>query len=197
MAVGYEMMGRSDVARRYFLAAIEADPADPRFHRNLARLDGTATGTAFAEVEQQPEPALAGDAEALEVTVADLAVTQSVDSAEPLPTRLQRVSSREVMIASRDEWGPRLVAGQAERPAVFHIDQRGRTNPVVNAERERNYPVQFAVAAIAEQSDAADRPAEDESQFQTSEGRVFVRVSGELQRRTVSTYPISFNLGRN
>ena len=39
MGVAYVMMGREDTARRMFERAVEADPTDERFVRNLARLD--------------------------------------------------------------------------------------------------------------------------------------------------------------
>lgn len=39
MGVAYSLMGRDDVARSLFLKAIEQDPSDERFRRNLARLD--------------------------------------------------------------------------------------------------------------------------------------------------------------
>ena len=40
MGVAYAMMGRTDVARRMFERAFEANPSDARILRNLARLDG-------------------------------------------------------------------------------------------------------------------------------------------------------------
>lgn len=39
MAVAYSMLGRNDVARDLFMRAIEKDPTDQRYWRNLARVD--------------------------------------------------------------------------------------------------------------------------------------------------------------
>jgi tetratricopeptide (TPR) repeat protein len=42
LGVAYARLGRADLARRYFGLAVSADPQDPRYRRNLARVDGAS-----------------------------------------------------------------------------------------------------------------------------------------------------------
>lgn len=49
MAIGYDLIGRADLAARFFAEAVEAAPGDERFARNLAKLEGRAV---------PPQPAL-------------------------------------------------------------------------------------------------------------------------------------------
>jgi tetratricopeptide (TPR) repeat protein len=69
MGVAYSMMGRNDVARGLFERAIEKDPVDQRYWRNLARVDdqimlakalpasGTVTAEAAPALAQAAAPA--------------------------------------------------------------------------------------------------------------------------------------------
>ena len=105
MAIAYAQMGREDLARRFFMAALQANPGDERFVRNLARLDnGRPTAgpiNAFA---------------ASEAPAAELPPTAAATAAAPAPAAnaaISRVSNREVSLA-------RPVA-DARRPAEVHI----------------------------------------------------------------------------
>jgi tetratricopeptide (TPR) repeat protein len=81
MGVAYSMMGRNDVARGLFERAIEKDPVDQRYWRNLARVDDQimlakalpASGTVTAEAA----PALAQAAAASRVQAASLRTTRA------------------------------------------------------------------------------------------------------------------------
>ena len=105
MAIAYAEMGRDDLARRYFMAALQANPGDERFVRNLARLDdGRATSApaqAFA----------ASTAPAPELPPAAAATAPAPTS--PASAALVRVSNREVSLAQP--------TAQTRRPAEVRI----------------------------------------------------------------------------
>ena len=66
MAVAYTQLGRDDVAERLFERAIEADPSDPRFTRNLARLNarqmpGSGSPVRTADTGETSQPGSASE----------------------------------------------------------------------------------------------------------------------------------------
>ena len=108
MAIAYAQMGREDLARRFFMAALQANPGDERFVRNLARLDNgrptTGPVNAFAATETP--------ATELPPTVAATAPAPA-PAAPAASTPVTRLSNREVSLA-------RPVA-DTRRPAEVHI----------------------------------------------------------------------------
>lgn len=91
MGVAYSMLGRDDVARGLFLRAIDRDPADPRFWRNLARLDEKAM------LARRPEPAAPIPVEAAPEPAPAIAAAAARAGAED-GTALKPVRKREVFI---------------------------------------------------------------------------------------------------
>lgn len=118
LGVAYAQLGRPDLARRYFAEAAAADPSDPRFARNLARLDppaepALAEGAAGSDGAPAGElPALAAAAEPAQGLASPAAPVQAVQ-AQPA---LARVSAHEVRIAAMTP---------ATRPAVVLVSSRG------------------------------------------------------------------------
>ncbi len=192
MAVAYQMLGRGDLAERFFLAAIEADPLDGRFSRNLARFERSRVmqqeGVEFANSGGVLPPI---DADVLaEVSEQLPDVTNMPDTLE-LPSRVQRVSPREIVIGPRSDWTSRLVAGEAQAPAVIHLASKGQQS--LEATDSPTYPVSFAISDIPRStSGTEDLPSSTDSAFVNSTDIVTVRVSGRFHRRETPVYPISF-----
>jgi len=74
LAVAYAKLGRADIADRYFRAAIESDPENPKFAANLlrlqqqvllaqARVDGQALAARASETHGAAREALTGQAQ--------------------------------------------------------------------------------------------------------------------------------------
>ncbi len=101
MGVAYAQLGRADLARLHFRLAINAEPENARYQRNVARLELTARGTAntYSAMRSQPlgstrpEPApTAGGSDG------GRPLTATVEAVEPL---LVRTSRLEVRLLSR------------------------------------------------------------------------------------------------
>ena len=145
MAIAYAQMGRQDLARRFFTAAMAADPSDTRFARNLARLDGDMPSSAPERALAQAElPAVA------EVPVPAAASQPAPTAATPSAIQspgLLRASSREVTISTGQGAGlgrnevrvatqPPRVAGLSGR---VHVEGRPQTQA---------YPVRLALSDV-------------------------------------------------
>ena len=142
MAVAYARLGRADLAERFFLTALERDPDNAAYGRNLARLRSDPVMPA-----EQDAPALAGsepvgpELPALIESAPQLRGSVSAEARDD--NRLQRLSDREVRIARRAEDTAATVppTSPARRPAVMHIATRGSAS----ATPEANYPVRVAL----------------------------------------------------
>ncbi|KLI64405.1 tetratricopeptide repeat protein [Aurantiacibacter marinus] len=199
MAIAFDQMGRYDLAERFFAQAMEAAPEDERFARNAARFDTTMLARTRTEVPVQFANKSATPA-ATEITATLSAIAEELDAeldAElgAMPEeRMQRVSTREVRIASREDWTSRAQVSAAARPAVMHIGSGRSLAERGPAAEEAQYPVRIALTAvpIARQSNTAETAS---SRFVGSNGdAVRVRVSGNLIARDRPIYPISLAL---
>lgn len=150
MAIAYAQIGRDDLARQYFMAAMQADPGDERYVRNLARLDGGLPS-------DEQEGALAQvDANANE-PVPEAAVP-SPSGVDPVaaPTPLRRVSDREVTIDTRAENStsrtvPVRVLSRGEGTVVTSARVTVEGQPASPTVRQ-DYPVRVALADVPQRS---------------------------------------------
>jgi hypothetical protein len=153
MAIAYAQMGRDDLARRYFTAAMQADPGDERFARNLARLDQVGPSAiperAFAQIDETAVESIAPNAPA---AIPEAPRDVDRDSAAP---GLMRVSPREVTIPTRaGSSAPRptevLVSARLESSgaAFGRVTVDGRS--LRNARPE--YPVRLALTDVPRRS---------------------------------------------
>ena len=143
LGVAYAMLGRGDLAERYFQQAIERDPAEPKFAANLARYYRSREA-ALAKLTQpavavpvspssETQPALAV-AEPERTVVAGPGVVQvaSVGGA------MTRVSDREVTIRTLPE------------PAAASVASDRRRNPryvaAAGVARSARYPLRIELA---------------------------------------------------
>ncbi|AOL93197.1 Tetratricopeptide repeat-containing protein [Porphyrobacter sp. LM 6] len=110
MAVAYAAMGRQDVARDMFTRAIDLDPTDMRFRRNLAKVDEQIM------LARQAAPVVAdpvvAKAEPAEPTAAVAIAKPRVQTARPLALKPTKV--REVFIRTQPAQ-PAVTARVAER----------------------------------------------------------------------------------
>jgi len=154
MAIAYAQMGRDDLARSYFTAAMQADPGDERFARNLARLDQDAPSAiperAFARIDETAVESIAPNA-------ASAAIPEAPTRADrgPAAAGLIRVSPREVTIPTRAD-------SSAPRPTEVRVSARlessgaafGRVT--VDGRSLRNarpdYPVRLALTDVPRRS---------------------------------------------
>lgn len=197
MAIAYDRMGRYDLAERFFVQAVEANPLDDRFARNAARFEATILARQEA-------------ASAVELAAADVAehgqdapeqVVQAVQFPKVEPAsgdegRLQRVSTREVMIASREDWTTRIASAESERPAVLHIGSRQGLGEA-RADVVPEYPVRIDLAAVpVVAGDIVDGEwrALSGSRFSDARGAARVSVSGTVRRHVRPEYPITIRL---
>ncbi|RVQ69387.1 hypothetical protein EKN06_04180 [Croceicoccus ponticola] len=155
MAIAYDRIGRPDLAARYFAKAVEADPRDERFARNLAR---------FEEYAVMAMPTLP-DAAPVELAVAEIqlpdvrgAVTiqprpRELSGAVKLdraaPVQVARVSQGQVAVGA----APTGAVHLADRGnAAAHITVASRQTSQRVAERVRRsaqarkgYPIRFVL----------------------------------------------------
>lgn len=97
MAVAYAAMGRQDVARDMFVRAIDLDPTDMRFRRNLAKVDEQIMlAQQAAPVTAEP---VAAPAEPVAQTAAVAVAKPRVKAAGPLALKPAKV--REVFIRTQ------------------------------------------------------------------------------------------------
>lgn len=150
MAIAYAEMGRDDLARQYFMAAMQADPADERFARNLARLDDDLPSSELDEALAQVE------ANATEpVAEAALPSPNSADRVSA-PAPLRRVSDREVTIDPRAD-------NSASRTVPVRVLSRSEGSPAASARvtvegrpapraATPAYPVRVALGEVTQRS---------------------------------------------
>jgi tetratricopeptide (TPR) repeat protein len=91
LGVAYALMGRGDLAERYFQQAVAADPADQRFAANLARFYRSREAQ-LAKAQTVPAP----------IVVARSAETAAavVAQAEPVANRVMREGPSNVVITA-------------------------------------------------------------------------------------------------
>lgn len=197
MAIAYDRLGRYDLAESYFNRAVEAAPEDPRFARNASRFETRM----LARRGATPDPVLDQSQPQVELAEADLQMERIAEVVEaelgaaPTP-RMQRVSAREVTLASRDDWSARVATEGPSRPAVVHVGRATiDSQRLAAAGPSPRYPVYFALTDIPNRrtpTEIAQRP--QGSPFSTGDGEVRVRVSGKLRPQDRPVYPISFRL---
>lgn len=114
LGVAYAALGRDDLAKHYFALAVSADPNDPRFARNLARLelDGApALAGASPPTAELPAPGTDADAPA------------SSQALLLAPTPISRPSATVAI-------GEPVATG---RPTEVHVSRNGETLALANA----------------------------------------------------------------
>ena len=149
LAVAYAMLGRGDLAERYFQQAIAEDPADQRFSANLARFYQSREA-AMAKAVVVPAPVVIATVEeaALATPVVEAAVEREfragpslVRVSNPTPqAALTRVSRQEVVIHSAPQ-----------SPVLASADSR-RRNPRFGEARplaRTAYPIRVELAKVA------------------------------------------------
>jgi tetratricopeptide (TPR) repeat protein len=113
MGVAYAMLGRNDLATRFFTSAVAANPADGRFSRNLARTETTRREALADAAEAPSQPMSQSSAEPTLLATQDAtpARIQPVDDARPvevlISSRAQTDSPRSPVMALS---GPRVQA---------------------------------------------------------------------------------------
>jgi hypothetical protein len=152
MGVAYSMMGRNDVARGLFERAIEKDPVDQRYWRNLARVDDQimlakalpASGTLAAEAAPATAPAPA-PAVAVAAAPAQAAPVRRVQAAS-----LRTVRARETFVTTA------AASGNAVAKPPVTVTRRVATLPpgitLEGRPRTARQPVRIEVSS-------ANRPA--------------------------------------
>ncbi|GMN01854.1 hypothetical protein [Erythrobacter sp. MTPC3] len=147
MGVAYAMLGREDLAERFFNAALMLRPQDERYTRNLARLYNSDIGNsrrARAKVQTDTLQALA-DAKAaaigdglLPAAVKDTGRRGAITIGQPRRASVRRTSSGEILIRS----------AQSTQSAASSIEvaSRRKAEPAPPAKND---------AAIVEDAEAA------------------------------------------
>lgn len=137
MAIAYDQLGRTDLAQRYFIAAIEIEPENVSFASNLVHFSETRGVDAATMMD-----VTLAQATAMLEEDAPLPVVSEGPVAEPTTGQgaMHRVSDREVHIAAQEEapFQQALEPAGTERPAVVHVERRARTsrrNPLFVAAR--------------------------------------------------------------
>lgn len=129
LAVAYAKLGRADIADRYFRAAIESDPDNPKFAANLLRL------------QQQVLLARARyDGEAL----AARAIETHVAAREALTGQAQRIARAEVLIRSQPGSGavPAMAVVYRDSEAVNEAaDRDGKEEQLAMAPAAKPLPI--------------------------------------------------------
>ncbi|WP_052761976.1 tetratricopeptide repeat protein [Aurantiacibacter luteus] len=206
MAVAYDRLGRYDLAERYFRQAVAAAPQDARFARNAARFDTAQLARAGAAAAVQPQLAAApapagaslGDDIRLEQLAREVGAELGAGFEAGGAQRMQRVSTREVAISSRDDWTARVNVAAQERPAVVHVGPLPRTlgieEPVSMAATRDQAPVRVATVDGARRPAPVAAPVAAGSRFASQRGRVSVRVSGTLRSPERAAYPVTVRL---
>jgi hypothetical protein len=117
LGVAYAALGRDDLAKQYFAQAVSADPSDPRFARNLARLelDGTpALANASPQTAELP------------ATATQAAAASAPASAQVLLAAPESTSRPTALVAFS---GP----GATTRHPEVHVSRTGETLALANA----------------------------------------------------------------
>lgn len=108
LGVAYAKLGRSDLAERYFQAAILSDPENPRFAANLLRL------------QQQVIMARRASTGEASIAAQETSRPQAPSAGESLrPGTVDRVSRGEVRVSTRSDLGnaPAMMVAYSDAPA--------------------------------------------------------------------------------
>lgn len=160
MGVAYSMLGRDDVARDLFARAIDRNPADERFWRNLARVDEKimlAAKRAPAPADVVPAPVAVPAASRLAAMEAPLQPAV----APPVQARtLRKAKVTEVFISTKGD--DRVAA--AGIPATGTVDAGKKSVPVrvVSRPSSSRYPIRIRLAP----SDKSGEPPASERKGQ-------------------------------
>lgn len=147
LAVAYALLGRGDLAERFFQRAIEEDPFDPRFAANLDRFYRSRDAK-MAKVENFP--AVASTEVAMSATMIAEAPLERVFRAGPSlvrvssPTQreaLTRVSLREVVIHTLPQDAVPATADPRRRNPRFVATKPARSG--------QTYPLRIDLAKLA------------------------------------------------
>lgn len=145
MGVAYTRLGRQDVARTLFLRAVEHDPTDPRFARNLARLDVQPVAPFGAPHEMIAARDTTGDSSANPGQITGRAPEQS--GAVTASNGFTPNKRREVFITTASAARPLdtaiRVGGLDARPGPTHA---GAVVTVLKTDQA--YPLRFAYSRI-------------------------------------------------
>ena len=146
LGVAYALLGRGDLAERYFRRAIELDPADSRFAANLAKFY-VSHEAALAKADAAAQLAAATPPET--VPIAAEPPVQRVLAAGPSVVRIEmptpssamtRVSRLEVIIRTAPTAAPVAMADARRRSPRFSAAQ---VQPVAT------YPIRIKLPAAA------------------------------------------------
>ena len=137
LGVAYAKLGRDDLSARYFLAAIDAEPDNPKYVANLLRLQEQVLLARRADEIHQGEALAAAAAAALSFG-ADAGTAGSRTS-----EMVERVSRGEIQIRTRSDLGnaPRMAVAFNSRPS----DEAERL-PDLPPEKERSSPNPLSVS---------------------------------------------------
>ncbi|MDC8754816.1 tetratricopeptide repeat protein [Erythrobacter sp. sf7] len=142
MGVAYSMLGRDDVARDLFVRAIDRNPADERFWRNLARADEKIMMAA----KRQPAPAdvvpetIAAPAEP-QLAAMDTPLQPAV--AKPVKARtLKKAKVTEVFISTKDS-DQVAAAGVPATGNVVVVGKRAAPLRVASRSSSPQYPIRI------------------------------------------------------
>jgi tetratricopeptide (TPR) repeat protein len=134
LGVAYAKLGRDDLAARYFLRAIDAEPDNPKYVANLLRLQQQVLLARRVDESRQNEALAAVASAAVLSRQADAGATGSRTSG-----MVERVSRGEVQIRTRAELGnaPRMEVAFNSRPS--DTPERGAELPS-EMEQSPQYP---------------------------------------------------------
>lgn len=141
MGVAYSMIGRDDVARDLFMRAIENDPADERFWRNLARADEQIM---LAKKPAPPETAaaLAARDASAEAELTNPAIPVQVEAPGPVQAKTLRTArAREVLIRTVSEDDPTSVSVAQRRGTITLTRSSAR-----GGLKSSQYPIRIELA---------------------------------------------------
>jgi tetratricopeptide (TPR) repeat protein len=139
LGVAYAKLGRDDLAARYFLAAIDSDPDNPKYVANLLRLQQQVLLARRADEMKQGKVLAVAETTALHPRQAD------ARPAGPRTSHLvERVSRGEIQIRTRTDLGnaPRMAVA-FNRGREDHV-QRGH-NVSLDEERSSQGPLPISL----------------------------------------------------
>ena len=114
LGVAYAKLGRDDLAARYFLGAIDAEPDNPKYVANLLRLQQQVLLARRGDEIRQREALAAAASTAILPHQADARATGSRTT-----DMVERVSRGEIQIRTRSDLGnaPRMAVAFRSRPS--------------------------------------------------------------------------------
>jgi tetratricopeptide (TPR) repeat protein len=125
LGVAYAKLGRDDLAARYFMGAIDAEPDNPKYVANLLRLQ--------QQVFLARRVDDIGQGEALAATASAAALSRQADAGAAgsrTSDLVERISRGEVQIRTRPDLGnaPRMAVAFASRPSG-NAERSDEVNP--------------------------------------------------------------------